>query len=222
LILVLLSLPMAAGAATGSGKADGVKLPEPLTKDAIRELVARLSDAEVRGLLLAQLDKVAAPEANKASAAMATGLAAEVDSARGQLGAVFRSAPQLPAELAGAVSRFSEGRTPHHLLIVAALLAVMAGGAVGLREGGGGFVAGVGRRHVPSPETSAGGNGGGLLIRALLGLFSLAVFAVTAVAFFLAVYQGHEASRELVVSALLAIIQVRLAILIARLLLAPH
>src|SRR5262245_21597924 len=113
LMLFLLSLqPMAAVAATGSGKGDGVKLPEPLTKDAIRELVARLSDTEVRDLLLAQLDKAAAPGADKAHAAMASGLAAEVDSARGQLGAVLRSAPQLPAELSAAVGRFSEGRSP--------------------------------------------------------------------------------------------------------------
>src|SRR5262249_17872259 len=128
LILVLLSVqPMAAVAATGSGKSGDVKLPEPLTKDAVRELVARLSDTEVRELLLAQLDKVAAPGSDKASPAMATGPAPEVVRAGGRLGAVSGSAPQLPAELAGAVSRFSEGRTPHHLLIVVALLAVMAG-----------------------------------------------------------------------------------------------
>ena len=43
-------------------KAAPVELPEPLTREAIRELVARLSDAEVRELLLAQLDKAAAPD----------------------------------------------------------------------------------------------------------------------------------------------------------------
>ena len=50
--------------AVGAEKA--VKLPDPLTKEAIRELVSRLSDAEVRELLLAQLDKAAAPADAKA------------------------------------------------------------------------------------------------------------------------------------------------------------
>ena len=39
---------------------------DPLTREAIRELVARLSDAEARELLLAQLDKAAAPADAKA------------------------------------------------------------------------------------------------------------------------------------------------------------
>ena len=56
----------------------------------------------------------------------------------------------------------------------------------------------------------------------MLDLLLLAVFVATVFAGFLALYQGHEATRELIVSALLAIIQVRLAILIARVLLAPH
>ena len=48
------------------GKPHGEKsaeLPTPLTHDAIRELVSRLSDAEVRKLLIEQLDRSAAPKA---------------------------------------------------------------------------------------------------------------------------------------------------------------
>ena len=63
---------------------------------------------------------------------------------------------------------------------------------------------------------------GSLVIRLVLDLLCLAVFVATVFAGFLALYEGHEATRELIVSALLAIIQVRLAILIARVLLAPH
>ena len=51
--------PVAAAAAPPAApeKTPAVQLPQPLTRDAIRELVARLSEGEVRELLLAQLDK---------------------------------------------------------------------------------------------------------------------------------------------------------------------
>jgi len=46
----------------GSG-AETVTLPDPLTPEAIHEMVARMSDDEVRGLLLDRLDAVAATQA---------------------------------------------------------------------------------------------------------------------------------------------------------------
>jgi hypothetical protein len=125
---VLWILPLVAAAATppaGSEKAASVELSEPLTRDAIRELVARLSDGEVRALLLAQLDKAAVPAAGQVAAPMATGFAASMDRARTEIGGVLRSWRELPAALGAAVARFSEGRSPYHLLLVAPLFVVM-------------------------------------------------------------------------------------------------
>src|SRR6185369_10811020 len=117
LIGLLALLPLAALAAGQSGAENKTApaLPEPLTREAVRELVARLSDAEVRELLLAQLDKVAAPATDDEAAPVAAGLAGNVDHARGELGAVLRAAPDLPATLSAAVARYSEGRSPFHL-----------------------------------------------------------------------------------------------------------
>ena len=49
-------------------EADAVVLPDPLTPEAVRELVSRLSDAEVRQLLLERLDAVASESAEDAQA----------------------------------------------------------------------------------------------------------------------------------------------------------
>jgi len=49
------------GSETGASE---VTLPDPLTQDAARGLVARLSDAEVRALLLDRLDSVATEQAS--------------------------------------------------------------------------------------------------------------------------------------------------------------
>jgi small-conductance mechanosensitive channel len=225
LVSVLSMLPLAGAAAAppaGSEKAPAVELPQPLTRDAIRELVARLSDAEVRGLLISQLDKAAAPETTPAAAPMATGLAGNVDHARSELGAVVRAGRELPAALGAAVSRFSEGRPPHHLLLVAALFAILLVVAWIVERLAGRLLADIRHHHEHSLGTGPGVDAGGLVIRILVDLLLLGVFAATVVAGFLALYQGHVPSRELIVSALLATIQVRLAILIARFLLAPR
>ena len=57
------------------------KLPEPLTHEAIRELVSRLSDSEVRALLIQQLDRAAAPAA-KSEANLVMSMESEAQRAR--------------------------------------------------------------------------------------------------------------------------------------------
>jgi moderate conductance mechanosensitive channel len=224
LIGLLALLPLAALAAgqPGAENKAAPALPEPLTREAVRELMSRLSDAEVRELLLAQLDKVAAPEASEAAPPMAADLAGNVDHARSELGAVLRAAPDLPATLGAAVARYSEGRTPFHLLRVAALFVLVVGLAWVAERVVGRLLAGVRGRLDHSPGDGLGVDTASVLVRLVLDLLCLAVFVATVFAGFLALYEGHEATRALIVSALLAIVQVRLAILIARVLLAPH
>jgi moderate conductance mechanosensitive channel len=222
LLCLLLLVPLAAAAASKSGGSKkGVELPDPLTKDAIRELVSRLSDEEVRDLLLTQLDKAAAPPPSKAAGTMAGGLTGEMDRARTEFAAMLRAAPSVPGELTAAVERYSEGRSSHQLLIVIALFVVMLG--VGrIVEGLVSRLVASFRQRLESHAESSGIEVGGLLVRIVLELFLLAVFVATVVAAFLALYQGHVPTRELIVSALLTIIEVRVAILAARFLLAPR
>ena len=57
---------VAAGPSFAQGKPakpkhEAMTLPEPLTHDSIRELVSRLSDEDVRKLLVSQLDRAAVP-----------------------------------------------------------------------------------------------------------------------------------------------------------------
>ena len=52
---------------SSSSSSDDVKLPDPLTPETIRELVAKLSDAQVRELLLHRLDAVAKQDATQSA-----------------------------------------------------------------------------------------------------------------------------------------------------------
>ena len=63
--LAQMSVPTGSGSATETDPT--LTLPEPLTQDAVREMVARMSDADVRALLLQRLDAVAAAAPESAS-----------------------------------------------------------------------------------------------------------------------------------------------------------
>ena len=56
----LMATAQMAGVSSGSSSGDvAAELPDPLTPEAVRELVSRLSDDDVRALLLQQLDAAA-------------------------------------------------------------------------------------------------------------------------------------------------------------------
>jgi moderate conductance mechanosensitive channel len=200
-------------------------LPEPLTPEAIRELVARLSDAEVRQLLIAQLDRAAAPAASAGQpgdAMMPEAMAGRMDTLRSRAATVLASAPRLPGEVRTAVARFSEGRSAHHLLLVILFLGAMGLAGWVAEWLTGRLVAGVRHGLEAAPVEGFGAQAGTLLLRALLDLVGLVVFLAVALAMFLLVYQGHQASRELVLTALFGVLVARLVALLSRLVLAPE
>ena len=62
--------PAFAQSKSSKAKPDATALPEPLTHDSVRELVSRLSDEDVRKLLIDQLDRSAAPAKAKGDKGM--------------------------------------------------------------------------------------------------------------------------------------------------------
>ena len=73
-------------------------LPEPLTKESIRELVSRLSDDDVRKLLLDQLDRAAATSSATAKPGMA--MSGVVDEHAGAMRSGFRCIDRANARVA--------------------------------------------------------------------------------------------------------------------------
>ena len=61
LACVAVTLPASAAGPAATTTANVPRLPETLTRESARDLLSRLSDAEVRTLLLEQLDRAAAP-----------------------------------------------------------------------------------------------------------------------------------------------------------------
>ena len=225
-VSLLLGLPAAVSAAgrAGGTPAKTVMLPEPLTHEAIRELVARLSDDEVRQLLLAQLDKVAAPAPPKDQGSPATNIEREADLIRDRVAAVLRAAPTVPGELTAAVHRFSEGGRfgALQLPVVCAYFALLLVGGGLVETVLGRLLVTVHQGLEEGEVKTFGAQVVRVLLRLTLDLLLLLVFVATVIGLFLIVYHGHKPSRELFVALMVATVQVRLAIILARLLLAPR
>jgi small-conductance mechanosensitive channel len=221
-LLALAGLASAQGSPEGGAAAP--KLPEPLTREAIRELVARLSDAEVRQLLIAQLDRAAAPPrpAGDDMMGMVQGMAGQSQRVRDRAAELLRGAAAMPGALGTARARFLEGRGPGHLLLVVVVFLVMLGAGLLAERLYERAVRDLRRTLDAYPAEGLGPQVGHFVLRLLLDLAGLLVFVGGTLVLFFALYQGHEPTRQLVLTYLAAVVLVRVVALVARLLLAPE
>jgi small-conductance mechanosensitive channel len=218
--------PAAAQAPAPAPAPGAPALPEPLTPEAVRELVARLSDAEVRQLLLAQLDRAAAPAG--AAAAPDAGMVGmmetaerRIDRLRRGVGELGGAAVALPRTLYELRARFLEGRGNFHLLVVAAFFAAalaLGGLAEALVRR---LTRATRQRLETEPAEDLATQAAHVGLRLALELLALAAFTGGVLALFFAVYQGHLPTRLLVLTSLGAIVLVRLVAAGTRILLAP-
>ena len=106
-------------------KAAATALPEPLTHESIRELVSRLSDEDVRKLLIDQLDRSAVPSKGKGDKAMSGMVEENAGMVRERLGQFRDAFFALPATSAEVVAKLDEPDGPSVLPLVAALVVLM-------------------------------------------------------------------------------------------------
>jgi len=205
-------------------KAEATRLPDPLTKESIRELVSRLDDAEVRALLIKQLDRSAAPAPARnpdTMAAMAQSTSEEFAQMRQRAAEVLASGAGFAEMLHQVAVRIAEPREPSILWIVAGWFVVMLGAGAAAEFAFARLTRGASQRFETRAADGFTAGAVRLMLRAGIGIAQLAAFAVGAIALFLAVWQGYDAIRFVVVVALSAVLGVRLFALLARLLLEP-
>ena len=221
---VMPALAKDAAPASPGTAATSAALSEPLTKEAVRELVSRLSDEEVRRLLIEQLDRGAAPVAGEA-AGMA-GMVGEMDAQsavmRKRAAEVFGSVSALPEALRHVYARLTDERGAWHLLeIVGGILAMLLAGWLIERA----F-----RRLVRAPlerihaglGTGFGAQATRIVLAVLLEAIALLLFYAGAYALFFALWQGHVATRVVVFISLGAVLVYRAVTIVSRILLAPR
>jgi small-conductance mechanosensitive channel len=197
------------------------KLPEPLTRDAIRELVSRLSDSEVRALLLQQLDRAAAPTA-KGDTSMVMSMESETQRARARMDELFGALMQLPDTLGAIRDRFEAERGPGHAWMLAlACVAMLLVAYIAERIYR--YLLRGQRAHLDDlHEEGFGARWAHNLMRLLLDAGGIAVFAAAAVVFFQIIYHGHEQSRLVILGVLYSALVFRLVQVGSRFLLEPR
>ena len=196
-------------------------LPQPLTKESIRELVARLSDDDVRKLLLDQLDRAAAtPASAKAGMGMSGMVNEHAGAMRTTLGGLEAAYKALPETLQQVRTKLTEpdGTEGRAALLVLAMIA--AGFAVeGLyRRALRGFRTRLDGTAAATYSAQVFRYGAGLSI----DLGAILVWTITAISTFFLLWHEHELRRALILDVIFAIVIVRTTMLLARFLLSPR
>ena len=235
LILTLLAVlllcggsAMAQGTAKKHDTAGGaVELPQhPLTPDEINALVARLNDAEVRQVLIAQLQRMSAAAADaKPASPDAASAVGELEAAAGDIRQhavetlnAITALPALPGWLYDRLaSRRGPERSPAQSLLTLLLIALGVGAEFLFAR----IIAGV-RGRLDAAQAAAPNHLGLWFSRALFDLLRIAVFALVAGGALLAVYQGEILTRRAALVAVATIAVVRVAVRLIYLVLAPE
>ena len=210
-----------AGSAPGE-KAESVLSAEP-TQAEVRDLVSRLSDNEVRDLLIRQLDKVAVNEtaSEDETAGFVESMDDKLAAVEGRLFQMLDAVPASSAFVTILFDRLAEDRDGGSIWsIVFWTIVIFAGGAAGEWSFRRLFT-----RFAEQPKEGAPQSVIDKLcilsLRLLVDVLAVAVFGVVTVALFHVFHVGHDPTRQAIGAIFWTVIVIRLSGAAMRLALAP-
>ncbi len=210
----------AASSEAKSAETPPVTLPEHLTREDIRTLMSRLSDQEVRELLIQQLDKVAEQEAMPEPAVMMDRFEASLPALKNRLTLMASAIGDLPSIGPFVVNKITQD-DPSRVWVILFYTAVMvAGGIVGEWLFRHLFSRGV--MHPRGEKTPLLDRVCILGLRLLVDLLGIAVFALCTLGLFFIFYQGHAPVRQAVGALYWSVILIRSVAAITRFAVAPR
>jgi len=210
-------MPSDAAGPSGDEVAE-VTLPENLTKPEVRDLISRLSDDEVRALLISQLDKTAASQSISESGQT---FEEAIASLYRRLDTMWAAIPELPYLGSSIVKKLTEGQPPSRIWTVLLFLAVIFVGA--------GTVEWLFRRLFTRLGQLA--HGGEIEttfnqlctvgLRLVIDLVAIGVFVVAAFLIYFAFYDDHELTNFAISAIFWTVVYTRIILAIAYALFAP-
>ncbi len=191
-----------------------------LTGEERAELLSRLSDEQVRAMIMSYLREQAATDVQQA------GMMEEFDQGfrlfRESMALRLSHLGELPSVPGLLYDRLSAGKGPYHPLIVLGFLIVIAALAYVAERG---YRRGV-RRIYDGLVLPAAGDPlqrlGRSLARLCLDLIGVAVFAVALLILFFLFYHGHEPSRLVMIALLATVLVMRVTSAVSRFFFAPQ
>jgi len=192
-------------------------LPQPLTKESIRELVARLSDDDVRKLLLDQLDRAAVAPASAKSAMGMSGMMDEHAGAmRTTLGSLAAAYYALPDALRQVGTKLTEPDGIGQLLVIAELLAALLVAGFGIEWVYHRALRRFRTRLEQTPAPTFSARAFQLGVGFLIDLGGILVWSIAAITAFFLLWHDHELRRTTILDLLIGVIIVRTTMLLAR------
>ncbi|MFQ5757720.1 MAG: mechanosensitive ion channel domain-containing protein [Acidiferrobacterales bacterium] len=199
-----------------------VELPKDLTQEQVRDLMSRLSDAEVRELLIRELDKAALSTIGQGASEqdITQRMEAASQQLKERLGKMFGSATQIPQVPALMLGQLTAGGTFGIWPILSQLVVFLAVGWLAERVFRRTTVAIV-ERSIPAEKQSFASRLGMVALGSLIGALAIAIFALVALGMLFVVGAGSEQFTSLFTLVLLGIVVVRVVGLASRVVLAP-
>jgi small-conductance mechanosensitive channel len=227
-IVVVVGLLVTSGissAAKAPPSEEPAKLPTPLTREAVRELVSKLPDEEVRKLLIDQLDRNADKVHDDVKAKPGIGVLGVLEQnarlVRDRAAQLVRAAGSLPfasRELFDELGKPDGART---LGLTLGFFALMIG-AGAAAEYAWHYLSRSWRRRLDITGADQVATGAvRIVLRFVMHVVPVLAFGVAALVVFLALWQGRETNRILLLGLLAAIVVARLVAAVVNFLLAP-
>jgi small-conductance mechanosensitive channel len=208
--------------APGAEAAGPAALPDPLTREALRDLLAHLSDTQARELLLAELDRQIASGAAVERDMMMSMVDTEAMALRERWRRMLAAIPELPGVPGFLAERLIGEGSPSVLLWIVLGFALMVALGIAAEWLFRRLIGDVQSQvEAARPEGFAAACGY-LALRILIELLGIVVFVAAAVGTFFVLWQGHEPTRLTVLTYLAAIVAIRIGALVSRVLFAPH
>jgi len=228
-IVCLILMCFATGAAAKEKAvppAPSIETLQPKSKDEINKLLSRLSDEQVRQILIQQLEK-SLPKANQSS--QSTGQSGGINSLESfsilfeqrvlELG---RYVPQFFPDVATAIRNGFDGADLTVLLRVFLGLLVIIGLALAVERLCRRFSAGMRERFDAAPVMQGSQRFGTAMMRILPDFLGIVVFTLTSALMYAVIPFAHQGGRLIFIAALMVIVLIRLITLLSRLILSPH
>ena len=221
-VMVALMTAVPAAAKNPSGGSAVPALPEPLTKESVRELVSRLSDDEVRKLLLDQLDRAAALA--PATAKGGRGMSGMVDEHAGMMRTNFDALREaliaLPQTIREVGAKLTEPDGPSQFLVIVEILAALLVVGWLVEKLYDRALSNYRARLSQSAALTFSANAFRLGVGLLLDIGGIVVWSLAALIAFFLMWHDHELRRMTILDVVMMVVIVRIAWLLARFLLA--
>ena len=199
---------------------------QPKSKDDINQLLSRLSDEQVRQILIQQLEK-SLPPANQSSRSTGNfGGMRRLESFsilfEQRVSELGHYLPQFFSDMAQIVQKMTDGEGLTTLLKMILSLMVIIGLALAVERFCWRFSAGMRERFDAAPDMQGWLRFSTAIVRILPDFLGIVVFSLISVLLFAMIHFSHEGGRLLYIAVMMAIVLIRIITLLSRLILSPH